>query len=100
MIVKQIKIGPARIKWVFRHIWEKDKSISNYEVWKMKKRPEIGIWFERHRVIGPVKKGENVNKTIKNTFSENNLVNEYMIRLKLIIFYTWITLRFKPILEL
>jgi hypothetical protein len=96
----KFKIGSMRVNWTFRHIWEENRSFSNYEVFQMRKRPELGIWYQKSKVVGPVKKGNTQEETIKKTFKKDNHVNSYMIGLKLIVCQTWITVKFHPILEL
>ena len=98
--VKRFKIFKTTIVWVFRHRWEKDKDLTNHIVWEMRRRFKLGIWFERSKVVGPVKKGNNREERVKNTFNNSNLVNEYMIGLDLVICKTWVTIKFKPILKL
>ena len=97
-MVKYIKLGPVRLEWVLRHIWEEDITYTNYEVWDMRKRPQLGIWFNREKAVGPVKKGNNSKETASKTFSENNLVNIYTMGLKLFVCHTWIRIQFKPTL--
>lgn len=99
-IVKKVNLLGIRIAWVLRHRWEKDKGLTNYEVWSMRRRLNLGVWFDRSRVVGPVKKGKNREETVKGTFNDSNLVNEYMIGFNLIFCKTWITIRFKPTLGL
>lgn len=98
--VKKIKIGHLRLKWVLRHIWEEDRDITNYTVWSMRKRPEFGIWFNREEAVGPVKKGKDKSETVNKTFNKNNHVNLYTIGLKLFVCHTWLTIQFKPTLDL
>lgn len=96
-IVKNINIGKIfYLTWVFRHKWEKDKSISNYTVWEMKKRLKLGVWYEKNKVVGSVKKEKHKDETIKNTFNESNHINKYMIGLDLIVCKTWVDFTFKP----
>lgn len=92
-MIKKFKIGSTKINWVFRHIWEKDQSLSNYEVFQMKKRPELGVWYQKSKIVGPVKKGNTREETIEKTF-KNNYVNSHMIGLRLIICETWISITF------
>ena len=86
--------------FVLRHRWEKDKGLINYEVWDMRKRFKLGIWFERSKILGPVKKGKDRSETVGNTFNNSNLVNNYIIGLNLIICKTWMVIQFKPTLTL
>lgn len=78
-----------KIKFVCRHIWEKDRSLSNYEVWSMRNTPQLGIWFKRGKAVGRLKKGTNQNETIKQTFDKSNLVPFYMIGFNLIVCKIW-----------
>lgn len=97
-MVKKFKIGPAYIDWVFRHIWEKDRKHTNYLVWKMRKKQELGVWFEKNLAVGPVKKGKDIKETQKNTFSNDNFVNIYTLGFNLIVCSTWFRINFKPTL--
>lgn len=97
-IIKKFKIGPARFTWVLRHRWEKDKGITNYTVWEMRKRHKLGLWYEKSKVVGPVRKGKHKDETVKNTFTQSNHVNNYTIGLDLIVCKTWISFTFKPTL--
>ena len=99
-MVKKIKIGRFKATFVLRHRWESDRSISNYEVWRMRKEYELGIWFKRNKAVGTVKRGQDSQETAKKTFASDNLVNTYMIGLDLIVCKTWIDFRFNPALEL
>ena len=97
-IIKKFKIGPARFTWVLRHRWEKDKGPTNYTVWEMRKRYKLGLWYEKSKVVGPVRKGKHKDETVKNTFIQSNHVNNYTIGLDLIVCKTWISFTFKPTL--
>jgi hypothetical protein len=99
-MIKKVKISNLSMTFVLRHRWEKDKGLTNYMVWDMRKRFKLGIWCERQKAVGPVRKGKNRNETVGNTFNDNNLVNQYMIGLNLIVCKTWITIQFKPTLTL
>jgi hypothetical protein len=97
-IIKNFKIGPARFIWVLRHRWEKDKGLTNYVVWDMRRRFKLGLWYERNEVVGLVKKGKSKSETVNNTFTKSNHVNRYTIGLDLIVCKTWISFTFKPTL--
>ena len=97
-IVKNFNIGPARFTWVLRHRWEENKGLTNYEVWDMRKRYHLGLWYEKNEVVGPVRKGKDKNETVGKTFTQSNHVNRYTIGLKLIVCKTWISFTFKPTL--
>jgi hypothetical protein len=99
-MIKRVKIYNIKATFVLRHRWEADKSLVNYTVWEMRKRYKVGIWFEKSQVVGPIKKGKNTKETVKDTFKNDNLVNNYMIGLDLIVCKTWVTLQFKPTLDL
>lgn len=99
-MIKKFEIGSMMVNWTFRHIWEENQSLSNYEVFQMKKRLELGMWYQKSKVVGPIKKGNNREETIDKTFKKDNHVNSHMIGLKLIVCQTWITVKFHPILEL
>jgi hypothetical protein len=99
-MTKKFKIGSMKVSWTFRHIWEENQSLSNYEVFQMRRRPELGIWYQKSKVLGPIKRGNNREETIKKTFKSNNHVNLYMVGLNLIVCSTWISVKFHPILEL
>jgi hypothetical protein len=98
--IKKLKLGPLRLTWVLRHIWEEDRDITNYTVWSMRKRPEFGIWFDREKAVGPVKKGKDKSETVNKTFNKSNHVKLYIIGLKLFVCHTWIKIQFKPTLGL
>jgi hypothetical protein len=98
--IKKFQIGRAGFTWVLRHRWEKDKGLTNHTVWEMRRRFKLGIWFERSKVVGPVRKGKDRSETVGNTFDNSNLVNNYMIGLDLIVCKTWISFSFKPTLKL
>lgn len=95
--VKEFKIGPARFTWVLRHRWEKDRDLTNYTVWEMRRRLKLGVWYEKSEVVGPVRRGKHKDETVKNTFTESNLVNDYAIGLDLIVCKTWVSFTFKPV---
>jgi len=99
-MVKNIKILNTRMTFVLRHRWEKDKGLTNYTVWEMRKRFKLGMWFERQKIVGPVRKGKDRNETVGNTFNDSNLVNQYMIGLNLIVCKAWMTIQFRPTLTL
>lgn len=92
----KIKIGPFRSNFVLRHRWEKDRSISNYTVWDMRRRFKLGIWFERSKAVGPIRKGINREETVNRTFTKSNYVNTYMFGMDLIVCKCWIDFSFKP----
>ena len=99
-MVKRLRIRNITIKWVLRHRWEENKGLTNYEVWSMRKRFKLGMWFERQQVVGPVQKGKDKDERVKNTFNNDNLVNEYMLGFDLVVCKTWFTIKFKPTLGL
>lgn len=99
-IVKKFKIGSARFSWVLRHRWEKDKGLTNYMVWDMRKRYKLGLWYERNEVVGPVRKGKDREQTVNKTFTQSNHVSSYTIGANLIVCKTWINLTFGPTLNL
>ncbi len=98
--VKNFKIGPVRFTWVLRHRWEKDKGLTNYIVWDMRKRYKLGLWYERNKVVGSVRKGKDKDQTVSKTFTQSNHVNRYTIGANLIVCKTWISFTFKPTLGL
>jgi hypothetical protein len=98
-MIKKIKIGSFRCELVFRHIWEGDSDdvfCSNYTVYEMKKKKSLGIWFKKDMIVGPARKTE--TGTSIDTFSPDNLVNNYMLGFDLIAFKIWFDFRFKPTL--
>lgn len=99
-MVKKIKIGRFRSTLVLRHRWESDQSISNYEIWRMRKEYKLGAWFKINKTVGTVKRGQDSQETAKKTFVSDNLVNTYMIGLDLIVCKMWVDFRFNPVLEL
>jgi hypothetical protein len=99
-MVKKIKIGKLRLTWVFKHFWEEDRDMTNWDVWMMRKKLSLGIWVERIRIVGPTKHGKNREETVEKTFKKSNLVNEYVIGLNVILIKTWIKFRFAPVMKL
>lgn len=97
-MIRRIKIGGFRATWVIRHRWEKgaDSMIENYEANQIKKSLKLGIWFKKYEVVGTIKKGKDRGQTIENTFSKNNLVNNYMVGLDLIVAKVWVDFTFRP----
>jgi hypothetical protein len=79
--ILSFKIGPLRIRFVFRHKFEKyrtmldDSSFRSYE---------LGFWFKRTLCVGTKKKG-------RASFSKDNLCPEYMIGINLLVAKLWLT---------
>jgi len=94
-MVSKIKVGTIYLKFVLRHIWEKDKR-TDWEHRNMLRTPELGIWFKKQEAVGVVKKGETVEETVKKTFAENNYVNVYTVGLKLFVCKVWVEFQIKP----
>ena len=95
-MLRRVKIGPMRLKWVLRHIWEKDRDLTNHTVWSMRRKPELGIWFNKSQAVGPVKKGNDRSETVSKTFTKSNLVNVYQIGFNLVVCQIWFEFQFKP----
>jgi hypothetical protein len=98
-VIKKIKIGSFRATWVVRHRWEegaKKGILGNYEANNIRTNWQLGIWTKRSKVVGSVKRGSNTKETTKQTFSGDNLVNNYMIGLNLIVLKTWVDFTFRP----
>jgi hypothetical protein len=104
-MVRRIKIGSFRASFVLRHRWEKDSDsmIINYEANNIRKNWQLGIWVKKYEVVGKVRLPENVwvkDEVVKETFSDKNLVNNYMIGLNLIVCKVWVDFTFKPTFEI
>jgi hypothetical protein len=97
-MISKIKIGKFRASFVLRHRWEEgsDSIIENYTANKIRTDLELGIWAKKYEVVGKVKVGKNRDQVIKKTFSDDNLVNNYMIGLNLIVCKVWINFTFSP----
>lgn len=100
-MLKRTKIGSFRASFVLRHRWEKDSDsmISNYEANNIRMNWQLGIWAKRYQVVGKVRLPKNEwvrDEVIKETFSDKNLVNNYMIGLNLIVCKVWVDFTFKP----
>jgi len=99
MIIKRLKIGNFSSTFVLRHRWEKDRSMKNYEVWSMRRRFELGLFFKRDKSVGIVKTNKKGGDVVKNTFTSSNYVNTYTFGLNLIVAKCWVNWKFKPIME-
>lgn len=86
-MAKYIKIGRTTIKFVFRHLWEKEKDATErLFTSKMEFRNKaLGLFWRKDMAIGSKKTG-------KAMFDGDNLVPCYMIGLNLIWAKTWITI--------
>ena len=76
-------VGKIRsLTLVLRHRWEKDRSISNYDVWDLRKRYKLGVWCTSNIALrGPGKH-----------------CKVYMIGVNLIVATVWISFSFSKIL--
>ena len=101
-MIARTKVGGFRATWVLRHRWEKgsDSILENYDAHQIRNNWQLGIWFERSKAVGPKRAGKDKSETIKQTFSEGNLVNCYMIGLNLIVAKVWVDFKFSPTLGL
>jgi hypothetical protein len=98
-MIKRTKIGSLRASFVLRHRWEKGDGIDNYTAVQMRNEWNLGIWAKKYEALGQVRLPKNQwsrDKAIKETFSDKNLVNNYMIGLNLIVCKVWVTFTFKP----
>lgn len=101
MKIKRIKLKGFRASFVLRHRWEKDSDsmISNYEANEIKMNWQLGIWVKRYQAVGRVRLPKNVwvrDEVVKETFSDKNLVNNYMVGLNLIVCKVWVNFAFQP----
>jgi hypothetical protein len=101
-MITKTKIGWFSATFVLRHRWEKgsDSILSNYEAHKIKKTLELGFWASKDRAVGQLRKGKNREETVKETFTDSNLVNVYTIGARLIVCKVWVTFKFSPTLSL
>ena len=97
-MITRTKIGSFRATWVLRHRWEPNSNsmIENYEANNIRTKWQLGIWAKRYQAVGPTRRGSDRDKTIKKTFSDSNLVNNYMIGLNLIVCKVWVDFTFRP----
>ena len=70
--------------------------IENYDAHDIRMKWQLGIWAKRYKVVGPVRRGSDRDKTIKKTFNDSNLINNYMIGLHLIVCKVWVDFSFRP----
>jgi hypothetical protein len=94
-MIKKIKLPFINLSFVFRHRWEKG-GMENYEAFRMKKEFEFGLWFKWYDAVGRVRKGKDRDTTIRQTFSDSNLVRNYVLGVNLIVCKAWVTVWFKP----
>jgi hypothetical protein len=97
----KINVGRFKSTWVLRHRWEANdkKDITHkYEVTRMRKNWQLGIFAKRYEAVGSTKRGETREDTARKTFTKSNHVNCYMIGLNLIVCIVWVDFRFKPTL--
>jgi len=99
-MIGKINIGKFRSKWVLRHRWKKDKSITNWETRQLRRNLQLGIWCKMGKAVGPTKKGKNNEDTIRKTFNKSNHVNCYMIGLNLIVCKVWVDFSFRPTMSI
>lgn len=79
--ILRLKLGSLKIKFVFRHRFEKYRTLSDRSEWR---NWELGVWFRKSRLVGTMKKG-------KGAFGSDNLVPEYMLGLNLLVIKLWVT---------
>lgn len=87
--ILSFKIGSLRIKFVFRHKFEKHRTMFDDPSFR---KYELGIWFKKNLCVGTNKKG-------KAAFSKDNLCPEYMIGINLLVAKLWLTVSWN-VLEL
>jgi|688.fasta_scaffold199382_4 hypothetical protein len=92
----KMKIGSSKISFVFRHRWEagSDSIVENYEAYDIRRTLQLGIWAKKYEAVGSVRRRKDRKETVKNTFSEKNHVNCYMIGLNLLVCKAWIHFSF------
>jgi hypothetical protein len=100
-MIKRTKIGSFRASFVLRHRWEKDSNstIRNHTANDIRKNWQLGIWIKKYEVVGQVRLPKNQwlpDDVVRETFSQFNLVNNYMIGLNLIVCKVWVDFTFKP----
>jgi hypothetical protein len=99
-MIARTRIGCFRATWVLRHRWEpgaKDGILSdNYEGHKLRTELQLGIWAKRDKVVGAVRRDKNRKVAVSETFSIDNLVNDYTIGLNLIVCKVWVNFSFSP----
>ena len=98
IMIARTKMGRFRATWVLRHRWEKGAKDGilgdNYEGHKLRTELQLGIWAKTNKVVGAVKRGKNRKVTVSETFSTDNLVNNYMIGMNLIVCKVWVDFTF------
>jgi len=99
-MIRKINIGRFNSTWVLRHRWEKDKSITNWEVRQLRKNLQLGVWCKVEKAVGPTRRGKTNDDTVKKTFNKTNLVRVYYVGLNLIVCKIWVSFRFKTTLNL
>lgn len=94
-MIKKTRIGNTKLKFVFRHRWEKDANeLTNYTAWEMRRTLRLGLWFRTYEALGKFRgKGSN-------PASKKNCVRGYMIGVDLIVCKFWIDLINAGVMEL
>jgi len=81
--ILKFALGRFKIKFVFRHRFEKFMDLSDtHSMWG---KWELGMWFKKNMCVG-------IKYTGKKVFSKNNLFPEYMVGFNLLWIKLWITM--------
>ena len=80
--ILRINLGKLKIKFIFRHRFEKYLDLS--DVHSMWGKWELGFWLKKNMCVGMKYKG-------RNTFKSDNMFPEYMVGVNLIWCKFWIT---------
>jgi len=51
------KLG--NLTFVFKHRWEEDRSVANFDVYEMRKCLKIGVWLKRETALRAIHKDGN-----------------------------------------
>jgi hypothetical protein len=79
--ILRLNFGPLKIKFVFRHRYEKYRDLSDsHSMWG---KWELGFWFKRNLCVGSKYKG-------KDMFSKKNQAYDYMLGVNLLWFKLWV----------
>jgi hypothetical protein len=79
-MIKRLKIGRAKLTFVFKHMWQNDNKKYNFDF----RDYRFGFWFRVDKIVG----SNNFNKPKE---WSNNLVNSYMFGIDLIVYKFWIS---------
>lgn len=87
-MIKKMKIFGWRINFVFRHKFEKEKSILTKMEWNDYK---LGVWFKKYKAVGKPKDGPAI------IGKDGTLTNCYMFGVELILCRFWIDISYRPL---